>query len=219
VTPRWRRATGAAWALGLGLGLAACAPDLAEYDAAVARMNALELRVDQAFDEVRDLNEKLFVPEAWDDPGALAALVEQADGRMAEVLATQDRRIATEEAILTLEVMRNAAGTRVLYQMDLQAQAAKREVFVERRAMYAALAEAVRAGDPGAYAEAGRVHGERIEQANARYRELDLARQRRQRAASGGRRRRPNLTARGRGDRVSPIPKGPTEQGRCRPAV
>lgn len=217
MTPRCRRAAGAAWAL--GLGLAACAPDLAEYDAAVARMNALELGVDKAFDEVQELNETLFAPEAWDDPAALAALVEQADGRMAEILATQDRRVAAEEAILTLDVMQKAAGTRLLYQMDLKAQAAKREVFVARRAMYAALAEAVRARDRGAFAEAARVHGERIEQANARYRELDLARQRRQRATNGGRRRRRNLTARGRGDRVSPIPKGRAEQVRCRPAV
>lgn len=169
----------AALAAGL-LVLAACAPDRAAYDAAVARMEALDARVDQGFDAARALHADLFAEHAWDDPAALADTLAEADRRMAAVLEDQDRRVAAEEAILAMDIMREAPQARLVYRMDLEAQGAKREVFVRTRAMYAALAQAVRARDPKAYTEAAHAHGERIQAANARYRELDLARQRRQ---------------------------------------
>jgi hypothetical protein len=167
------------------LATPACSPDRAAYDAAVARMGALDKQVDAAFDAARDLHPRLFAKDAWDDPTALAALLTEAEGHLADALADHDRRIAAEEAILDMDVMQNAAGTRLLYRMDLEAQKAKREVFVETDAMYQDLVRAVAARDPKAYAQAAEAHGARIEQANARFRELDLARQRRQSPPAG----------------------------------
>lgn len=167
------------------LGTAACAPDRAAYDAAVARMGALDRQVDVAFDAARDLHPKLFARYAWDDPAALAALLAEAEGHMADALADHDRRVAAEEAILEMHAMQDAPGTRLLYRMDLEAQKAKREVFVETSGLYEDLARAVAARDPMAYARAAEAHGARIEQANARFRELDLARQRRQSPPAG----------------------------------
>jgi hypothetical protein len=174
-----------AWITLAALGPAACAPDRAAYDAAVARMSALDRKVDAAFDGARDLHPKLFAKDAWDDPTALATLLAEAEGHMADAVADQDRRVATEEAILGMDVMKDAAGSRLLYRMDLEAQKAKRDVFVETRSMYEDLARAVAARDPGAYARAAEAHGARIDQANARFRELDLARQRRQSPPAG----------------------------------
>jgi hypothetical protein len=160
--------------------LASCAPDRAEYDAAVARMDALDRQVDAAFDAARALHPRLFARDAWDDPDALAALVAEAQGHIADALADHDRRVATEASVLEMDALKDAAGTRLLYRMDLEAQAAKRAVFVEMRDMYDDLAAALRARDPKAYAQAAEQHGARIADLNARYSELDLARQRRQ---------------------------------------
>jgi len=191
VTARWAplRARGAIPVLAAlalaSLMAAACAPDRARYDAAMARMGALDKKVDAAFDAARALHPRLFAQDAWDDPEALAALVVEAEGHMADALADHDRRVAAEEDVLGTDVMQKALGTRLLYRMDLEAQKAKREVFVETDAMYRDLAAAVAARDPKAYARAAETHGARIDQANARFRELDLARQRRQTPPAG----------------------------------
>jgi hypothetical protein len=174
-----------AWALCAALVLAACAPDRAAYDAAVARMDALDHKVDADFDAARALHPKLFARDAWDDPDALAGLLKEARGHIDEALADHDRRVAAEEAILDMRPMQDAAGTRLLYRMDLEAQKAKRDVFVETQAMYDDLARALLARDPKAYAQAAEADGKKIDQANARFRELDLTRQRRQGPAQG----------------------------------
>jgi len=165
--------------------LAACAPDRAAYDAAVARMDALDKQVDTAFDAARGLHAKLFAKDAWDDPGALAALLEEAEGHIDDALAAQDRRIATEQEILGLKALENAAETRLLYHLDLDAQRAKRDVFAETKAMYGDLVQAVLDRDPKAYLKAAEAHEKEIGAANARYRELDLERQRRQHPDQG----------------------------------
>jgi len=180
-----RMAGALAGVLCAALALAACSADRAAYDAAVARMDALDVKVDAAFDAARGLHGELFAQDAWDDPGALAARLDEARGHIAEALADHDRRVATEAGLLDMDAMKKAADTRLLYRMDLEAQQAKREVFVETGAMYDDLARAVAARDPKAYARAAEAHGTRIEQANARYRELDLARQRRQQPPAG----------------------------------
>jgi len=167
------------------LALVACAPDRAAYDAAVARMEALDRQVDADFDRARALHVELFAKEAWDDPDALAARIGEAQEHIARAIEDHDRRVAAEEAVLDMDLLKDAVGTRLLYRMDLEAQRAKGEVFAETRAMYDDLAGAVLARDPKAYARAAEAHGVRIAAANDRYRELDLARQRRQEPPQG----------------------------------
>lgn len=168
------------WVLCAAVALISCSPDRAAYDAAVARMDALDQRTDAAFDAARALHPELFARDAWDDPTALAALLKEAEGHIDEAIADHDRRIATEQALLDMEILEKSAGTRLLYRMDLEAQRAKGDVFVETKALYDDLARAVLARDPKAYARAAEAHGDAIAQANAGFRELDLARQRRQ---------------------------------------
>lgn len=184
MTPR-RRAHALLGALCVIALLVACSPDRAAYDAAVARMDALDGRVDAAFDAAREVHAQLFAKDAWDDPGALAERLKEAEGHIDEAIADQDRRIATEEEILGLKAMKDAADTRLLYHLDLDAQRAKRDVFALMKGMYGDLIQAVLDRDPGAYAKAADAHGARIDAANARYRELDLDRQRRQNPAPG----------------------------------
>lgn len=164
----------------LGVLAVDCRPDMARYDAAVARMNALDARVDAGFDAVRVRNDRLLGPGAWDDPEALVAALEASRADMAEVLSDHRRRIEAEREILDLEVLAETPGTRLLYHMDLKAQEAKRDVLARTLEMYDRLLEAARRGDRRAYARHAAAYGARIEAANDRFRELDRARQRRQ---------------------------------------
>ncbi|MBI5136789.1 MAG: hypothetical protein HZA24_05565 [Nitrospirae bacterium] len=157
-----------------------------EYQRALAALSGLEQRVDAGFDRVRARNDAIFAASAWNDPAALAQALTAARDGMAAVAADQRSRIARERAMLDLKAMANAPITRELYHLDLDAQHAKLAVFDLSHEMYGALLDAARAGGRARFDELAGLYRGGVDAANRRYAELDLARQQRQRALTGG---------------------------------
>jgi hypothetical protein len=177
----WRLALGAALLLG-----AACNPQMARYDAAVARMTALDARVDGAFDAARSQNNAIFPAPAWDHPAAVAAALTRARDRMTEAVADHERRLATERDILSMDVLAGMPDQRALYTLDLKAQEAKGRVLALTLEMYRELLADVESRQRDAFEAQTRAYAARIRDANDRFRELDLERQRSQQARHPG---------------------------------
>jgi hypothetical protein len=165
--------------------LAACDPEMARLDAAVARMNALDARVDAGFDAARARHDAIFTPGAWDDPKALAEALAAARSALEAAVADHVRRLETEREIVAMETLAATPETRALYRMDLAAQEAKAAVLALTLELYRELARRQAAGERESFLAATRAYAPRIQAADDRYRELDLARQRRQRGGPG----------------------------------
>lgn len=172
-----------AFALGVLEILAACSGDHARYEKLVERMDALAVQVDAGFDRVAPHARVIFSDTAWDDPAALIAALDAAREGMAGVLSAQEDRIRVEQSILELSALDQSPDTRVLYRMDVEAQQAKRAVFVLSLEMYEALAAEARAGNRETFAELANVYRAGVESGNRRFRDLDRQRQERQQAA------------------------------------
>lgn len=175
-----RRAAQLAAGLLCALLISGCADDHARYADAVARMDELSAQVDAAFDRSAPHRKIIFSDTAWDDTQALVRALDAAHSVMNEALTAQDERIRVEESILELAALDASPDTRVLYHMDLEAQRAKRTVFVLSVEMLEALTAEARAGDRKAFDDLAEVYGRGMGAANQRYRELDQARQQRQ---------------------------------------
>lgn len=177
-----RRAAPLAAALLCAALLCACADDHARYAKAVARMDELSEQVDAIFDRTAAHREAIFSDNAWEDPRALIDAVDEVRSGMTEALLAQEERIRVEESILELAALDQSAETRVLYHMDLEAQRAKRMIFVLSAEMFGELAKEAHAGNRSAFEELAKVYRAGVDEANRRYQELDRARQQRQQA-------------------------------------
>lgn len=173
-------------ALFVVLLVSACSHDDKAYERALVQLTALEVSVDAHFEAARAENSLILSADPWGDRAALTHALATAKKEMAAARRDQAARITLAESILTLPALDHSARTRVLFHLDLSAQRAKLVVFTLTLEMYTALAAQAETADRATYAELSAVYASGIREANKRYRDLDLERQRQQRADAPG---------------------------------